>query len=99
MESDRRGKRWEDPNFAWGGQRRRRIDAQCRFWLNGSRGILNFFSHLTDHVDVCLDHFPIDLQMTVQGLDLHLWRGRVTRLGHEEWLLLLLLTLLVFREH
>ena len=67
--------------------------------LTGSRGILDFFGHLTDHFCVCLDHFAINLQMTVQGLDLHSWRRRVTKLGHTEWLLLLLLTLLVFRAH
>ena len=82
-----------DPNFVWG-QRRRRIDAQCRL---GSRGILNFFGHLTDYFGVCLDHFAINMQMAIQGLDL--WRRRVTKLGHEELPLLLLLTLLVFRAH
>ena len=49
---------------------------------------MNFFSHLTDNSGVCLDHFAINLQMTVQGLDLHLWRRRVTRVSHEALLVL-----------
>ena len=65
----------------------------------GSRGILNFFGHWTDHFDVCLDYFAIDLQMILQGLDVHLRRRYVTKIGHEELLLILLLTLLVFRAH
>ena len=32
----------------------------------------NFFSHLTDYFGVCLNHIAINLQMDVQGLDLHL---------------------------
>ena len=60
---------------------------------------MNLVGHLTDHFDVCLDHFAIDLQTTVQGLDLHLRRRHVTKIGYEELLLLLLLTLLVFRAH
>ena len=59
----------------------------------GSRGILNFFSHLTGHFGVCLDHIAITLRVPVHGLDWHLRRSRITELDHEE--LLLLLTLLL----
>ena len=33
---------------------------------------LTFFGQLTDRFGLCLDHITIDLQMPVQGLDLHL---------------------------
>ena len=62
---------------------------------------MNFFSYLTGHFGVNLDHFAINLQMTFQGLDLHLWRRCVTKLGNGDLILLLLslLTLLVFSAH
>ena len=46
------------------------------------RGMLNPFGHLTDHFGVCLDSIAIDLQMTVLGLDWHLWGSLVTKLVH-----------------
>ena len=79
------------------GQRRRRIETECRFQLNGVKRDLEFLRPLDKPFGVCLDHFVIDLQMAVQGLDLR--RRRVTKLGHEELLLPLLLALLVFRVH
>ena len=33
---------------------------------------LNFFSDLTKDFSLCLDHIASDLQLLVQGLDLHL---------------------------
>ena len=50
---------------------------------------MNFFSLLTDHFGTCLDHIAINLQMSIQGLNLHLWGSRVTELDHEKLLLLL----------